>query len=178
MGEIVETTSVDQLLLWSQRDRPSILPLSWGRFTRSCMIAKTAYYFPSNIGKPYNVTKSTKVNPRDVLNFFSPAVYERPLLLQSDNFVIKIHPGRGRCRNCVNNLAVSPPPPAPYGNDWVTTGPLVYKRKTRLFLFICLTFSVLSLANYCSQSLCNLKLSFCTEISDDTVVHLAKQCKR
>lgn len=174
MGDIVETTSVDQLLLWSQRDRPSILTLSWGRFTRSCMIAKTAYYFPSNIGKPYNVTKSTKVNLRDVLNFFSPSVYERPLLLQSDDFVIKTHPGRGRCRNCVNNLAVSPP----YGNDWVITGPLVYKRKTRLFLFICLTFSVLSLANYCSQSLCNLKLSFCTEISDDTVVHLAKQCKR
>lgn len=111
MGDIVETTSVDQLLLWSQRDRPSILTLSWGRFTRSCMIAKTAYYFPSNIGKPYNVTKSTKVNLRDVLNFFSPSVYERPLLLQSDNFVIKIHPGRGRCRNCVNNLAVFPPPP-------------------------------------------------------------------
>lgn len=174
MGDIVETTSVDQLLLGSQRDRPSILTLSWGRFTRSCMIAKTAYYFPSNIGKPYNVTKSTKVNLRDVLNFFSPSVYERPLLLQLDDFVIKTHPGRGRCRNCVNNLAVSPP----YGNDWVITGPLVYKRKTRLFLFICLTFSVLSLANYCSQSLCNLKLSFCTEISDDTVVHLAKQCKR
>ena len=77
------------------------------------MIAKTAYYFPSNIGKPYNVTKSTKVNLRDVLNFFSPSVYERPLLLQSDDFVIKTHPGRGRCRNCVNNLAVSPP----YGND-------------------------------------------------------------
>lgn len=38
--------------------------------------------------------------------------------------------------------------------------------------------SVLSLANYCSQSLCNLKLSFCTDISDDTVVHLAKNCKR
>lgn len=38
--------------------------------------------------------------------------------------------------------------------------------------------SVLSLANYCSQSLRNLKLSFCTDISDDTVVHLAKNCKR
>ncbi|PFX24613.1 F-box/LRR-repeat protein 7 [Stylophora pistillata] len=38
--------------------------------------------------------------------------------------------------------------------------------------------SVLSLANYCSQSLCNLKLSFCTDISENTVVHLAKQCKR
>ncbi|KAL9979146.1 hypothetical protein ACROYT_G016761 [Oculina patagonica] len=38
--------------------------------------------------------------------------------------------------------------------------------------------SVLSLANYCSQSLCNLKLSFCTDIYYNTVVHLAKQCKR
>ena len=66
------------------------------------------------------------------LIFFSPSVYERPLLLQSDNFVIKIHPGRrncvnnlaagggggggggggrGRCKNWVNNLAVPPPPP-------------------------------------------------------------------
>lgn len=43
----------------------------------------------------------------------------------------------------------------------------------RFFLF-----SVLSLANYCSQSLCNLKLSFCTDISENTVVHLAKRCKR
>ena len=173
MGDIVETTSVDQLLLWSQRDRPSILTLSWGRFTRSCMIAKMAYYFPSNIWKPYNVTKSTKVNPRDVLNFFSPAVYERPLLLQSDNFVIKIHPGRGRCRNCVNNLAVSPPP-LMVTTEWP---PVLWCTKGKLVCF-CLTFSVLSLANYCSQSLCNLKLSFCTEISDNTVVHLAKQCKR
>ena len=39
-------------------------------------------------------------------------------------------------------------------------------------------FSVLSLANYCSQSLCNLKLSFCTDISQNTVAHLAKNCRR
>lgn len=38
--------------------------------------------------------------------------------------------------------------------------------------------SVLSLANYCSQSLCNLKLSFCTDISQNTVAHLAKNCRR
>ena len=47
-----------------------------------------------------------------------------------------------------------------------------------LIMLSFLVVSVLSLANYCSQSLCNLKLSFCTDISDDTVVHLAKNCKR
>ncbi|EDO35101.1 predicted protein [Nematostella vectensis] len=38
--------------------------------------------------------------------------------------------------------------------------------------------SVTSLANYCSQSLQTLKLSFCADITDETVLHLARQCRK
>ena len=67
------------------------------------------------------------------LIFFSPSVYERPLLLQSDNFVIKIHPGRVRCRNCVNNLAFSsPPPPLMVTTKWP---PVLWCTKRKLVCF-------------------------------------------
>lgn len=46
------------------------------------------------------------------------------------------------------------------------------------FVFFCLISSVTTLANYCSQSLCSLKLSFCADISDNSVKVLVKYCKR
>ena len=38
--------------------------------------------------------------------------------------------------------------------------------------------SVMLLANYCSQNLQSLKLSFCVDVTDDSVSRLVKHCKR
>ena len=38
--------------------------------------------------------------------------------------------------------------------------------------------SVLTLANYCSQNLQSLKLSFCVDVTDDSVSRLVRHCKR
>lgn len=39
-------------------------------------------------------------------------------------------------------------------------------------------YSVLMLANYCSQNLQSLKLSFCVDVTDDSVSRLVRHCKR